>query len=177
MFKHLKKYDHIIVSGVPRSGTRICANMIAYDTGYTLSEEQIFHKDSLEWVRFCIKTGKTVVQWPGVFNFSPSTIKIALDCVSNVVLVLIKRKPEDIIESRRRIKFSLDKMNIMLSEINHAYGKWENCFRNKWPNYVEVDYDSLSKHPLFIKKENRNNFALWQTEVEQAEARYKEVTL
>ena len=47
VFEYLLHYHYVIVTGPQRSGTRIGAKMIAYDTGYTYVDEAEVKADSV----------------------------------------------------------------------------------------------------------------------------------
>ena len=47
MFEYLKEFPVVLVTGPQRSGTRICAKMIAHDTGHRFVDEREIHTDSL----------------------------------------------------------------------------------------------------------------------------------
>jgi len=47
LFDWLASFDKILVTGPQRSGSRICAQMIAYDTGHEYVDEEDLSMDSL----------------------------------------------------------------------------------------------------------------------------------
>ena len=46
MFEWLSEFERIFVTGPQRSGTRICAKMIAHDIGYEFIDETQINMDS-----------------------------------------------------------------------------------------------------------------------------------
>jgi len=45
------------------------------------------------------------------------------------------------------------------------YKRWREEQRDKIPHYIELEYESLSAHPMWVPKERRVNFGGKQTEL------------
>ena len=103
MFEHLKKYSKILVTGPQRSGTRICAKMIAQDTGYHYVDENDIAVDSLnalcKWLK---KDDPIVIQCPALMCYAHLLVD------QDVMVVVMHRKLEDILEANRLILESLE---------------------------------------------------------------------
>ena len=175
MFEYLRDYQRILVTGPQRSGTRIAAKMIAADTGYEYIDETEFGVHSRKGLRMLIRRDYIVVHCPAlcrtIHNYSTADTQI----------VLMRRSIEDIIASEKRIGWefgALDelwKYGVEYNELRRefAYGApvsirkyeyWENEQRDRLLNYLELEYESLSAHPLWLPKEARTDFAPEQTE-------------
>ena len=177
MFEHLIQYQQIFVTGPQRSGTRIAAKMIAEDTGYEYIDEHEFGIHSKKQFKKIARRDYSVIQCPGVNH--------VIDQVSttdNLVVMMI-RDIDDILASEKRIGWfygvydELIKYDIPYEELNqHAktgcpvallkYDLWETELKDRIFNYFELDYDSLSDHPLWVPKELRTDFGAEQTHVE-----------
>ena len=178
MFEHLKEFPVILVTGPQRSGTRICAKMIAHDTGHRFVDEAEIHTDSLYelvlQMHFAEERGqKIVVQCPAlchdVIHFKPY----------NPAIVMMIRNIDDIHASERRIGWWFNDLEAIkywdwteqerpmgdIARLKYDYW-WLVCQEWKEDSWFEVEYESLSAHPLWIPKEERGDFNAWQTEVE-----------
>ena len=112
MFEHLREYDHIIVSGPIRSGTRICSNIIANDLEYPLIEEHLLdigcHDDKLStYLWFCSRLKKSVLHQPSIFANEADVAFI--NSVPRSVLIVMRRDIMDILKSFRRVSLWNDK--------------------------------------------------------------------
>lgn len=166
MFEHLTEFDVILVTGPQRSGTRIAAKMIAQDTGYEYVDEVHVATDSLYhlgmWMRY---RSSSVIQCPALMycieNFS----------YDNTAIVIMKRDEGDIIASQERIGWEWEWLERI--HYSHYQKHWpiSRCKYAKWnakqviavEHSFEVEYESLSEHPLWVPKENRANFHFNQT--------------
>ena len=174
MFEELKDYQAILVTGPQRSGTRIAAKMIAIDTGHKYIDETEFGVHSRKGLKALMRKERIVIQCPAlcrhVHNFSTAATWI----------VLMRRSIEDSIASEKRIEWefgALDELWKYGVEYNRLryeaekgkpisarkYEYWENEQRDQLFNYLEIDYESLSAHPLWLPKEYRINFEPYQT--------------
>ena len=158
MFEWMTQFDKILVTGPQRSGTRICARMIAHDTGYRYVDEKeiaVGHRDLLEAL-----SGKFVVQCPAlchcVHEFS----------ADDTLIILMRRKIEDIIASQERIEWGNEQDQLRrhyggvegpISMVRYRF--WEQYQRPRIRHVLEVEYESLSGHSLWIPREARFNFA------------------
>jgi len=161
MFEWMTRFDKILVTGPQRSGTRICARMIAHDTGYRYVDEKeiaVGHPELLK--ALCAAEHGFVVQCPAlchcVHEFS----------ADDTLIILMRRKIEDIIASQERIKWKNEQDQLQrhyggvrgpISVIRYKF--WEEHQRPKVKYFLEIEYESLLAHPLWVPKELRANFA------------------
>jgi len=162
MFENLKKYNKILVTGPQRSGTRIAAKIIALDTDYAYIDEEEFKVSNLDQLKEILKRKKIVVQCPGV---SAWIQKFSAD---DTLIVFMKRDAEDILASQKRINWQqktevskYNKSGGIISLIK--YNEWEGRQRPIIKHWLELEYESLVKHSLWIPKEKRTNFKYDQT--------------
>lgn len=172
MFEHLAKHRKILVTGPHRSGTTFAATAIAHDTGHGLIREELsrFRYDALRyWL--------VDAHMPLVCQ-APYAAEIC-HTFSDVLVVWMVRDIEDIKASQSRMVME-DGTPVNWGRI--AYGQLrayheqageiaEIKYRN-WPgqraqiaNWLEVDYESLRDHPLWVEAPLRKNFHVRQTSV------------
>lgn len=174
MFKHLSRYNYIFVTGPQRSGTTIAAKMIAHDTGHKYIDEADFNTANEEKFFSILKSHKNiVVQCPAMSHM----IHDIADDKSLVVIML--RDIDDIVASEKRVKWSigpyleLERFGMSrkravsfrrrggkVSELK--YQRWEKEQKDKIPHYIELEYESLSSHPMWVPKEKRINWGIKQ---------------
>lgn len=175
MFEALKDYKRILVTGPQRSGTRIAAKMIAADTGYEYIDETEFGVHSRKGLRNLLCRSYIVVHCPAlcrtIVNYSDE----------ETMIVLMRRSIEDIIASEKRIGWefgALDelwKYGVAYNELRREaaegipisirkYEYWEKEQKDRLFNSLELEYETLSAHSLWLPKETRADFAPEQTE-------------
>ena len=176
MFKHLAKHDVILVSGPQRSGTRIAAKMIAADTGHRCVDENEFRVYSRKRLYAIMQQGRVVIQCPAM---SHTLHEIATD---DTLVVFMIRDLEDIVASERRINWTggpyIEMKNYGLARKaakryrRHGgqvaplkYARWWGYQRERVQHWLELEYESLAAHPLWVPKEQRANFVAKQTVV------------
>jgi diaminopimelate decarboxylase len=175
-FSDLKKYKRVLVTGPQRSGTRIASKMIAHDTNLRFVREEEFSVHSVSLFELIVTREFTiVVQCPGMSHI------IHKYSASDTMIVMMMRNVEDIVASEERIGWDhgyfreLLKLGISNSaaELRRArregvrpselkYENWETQ-KEVIQHYIEVDYESLSEHELWIPKEDRSDFKETQT--------------
>lgn len=168
LFEPLKQHSQIVVTGPPRSGTRICTEMIAHDLGYEVMYQESVWNKQFRLVRYNMQRGPTVYQVPTIVAWAH---KLAFD----VAVVFVRRSIEEIRESEARIGWSdgpgkgQEKallQNYFLEEGNLpdvVYRMWDKYQRWQVKYDYEIQYEDLAQHPLWIPKEKRVNFEPWQT--------------
>lgn len=165
MFEWLSKFDRIFVTGPQRSGTRICAKMIAHDTGHEYFDENDINMDSFyNFSSLLEKKEKCVIQCPTLCRHIHF-----FDSEDNAI-ILMRRNVKDIIKSQKRIKWSkewlelirYDRSKGIIAEIKYDY--WEKNQEKQIKNAFEIEYDSLKTHPLWVNKKERENFLPMQSE-------------
>lgn len=162
MFEHLAKHKKILVTGPHRSGTTFTATAIAHDTGHGLIREELsgFSAKKLSyWL--------TEAPGPVVCQAPYAADKCHL---FGAFVVFMMRDLKDIEASQQRMKLedgkpvNWDRMERGQRRLYHAkegaiaelkYQNWTKQ-REKIANYLEVDYESLRGHPLWVDK------AKWQ---------------
>jgi len=166
MFEHLAARPRIVVTGPQRSGTRIAAKMIAADTGHTFVDEMEFAiKD--------VQAFRDVLGREGIVAQSPHMLKdLVDDPPPGIFIVLMRRDLEQIHASERRIRWAevfggniTELAKFGLTEGDPAAVKY--CYWDSHPKsvpFMELEYDSLRSHPLWVSDEQRRDFGPLQTE-------------
>ena len=158
-------FSKILVTGPQRSGTRIVAKMIAHDNGIRyISEQQVSIKSVRRANEFLKLDEPLVIQCPGLCH-----------CIEeftspDVLIIIVVRSIEDIKASQKRIRWNrfqatelrrYGKTSGVISEIKYKHWKLQ---RTKIVNWIEIRYEDLKDHPMFVPKEKRKNFKWNQTE-------------
>jgi len=175
VFEKLESHTKILVSGPQRSGTRICSVMIAADFGLERIDEiqvpQLFEPgQELEHVT-------ALVEERDGFVLHCPTFSRWLHEVSGVAVVLTQRAIADIIKSERRINWRKGRQEIEYARYGYwrwrktkglertfkpisqiKYEFWESTQKKAIENYLEIEYESLSKHSLWVPPQDRKNF-------------------
>ena len=159
MFESLKKHDVILVTGPQRSGTTICARMIAHDTGHTYIDEARFGIwDGKKAVSIAKVNKPCVIQGPGLLKRASFPF---FDAV-----VLMRRNVGEIAASLERSPEVYSRLVVEYPEIlwctsrkRHLpvlmYTVFCHCARDRIKNLVRIKYDTLDQHPLWVPKEER----------------------
>jgi len=167
MFEYLKKYPRILVTGPQRSGTTICARMIAHDAGYRYVDENEVSIHSFDRVIECVNESENVVvHCPGVMRFVHH-----VGDREDVAVVVMHRPINDIQKSQERIQWGGEFMERakygnkpgIISEIKYEF--FEDYQRNLIKNIFDICYESLKTHPFWVPKDMRRNFAARQTQI------------
>jgi len=178
----LENFSKIIVTGPQRAGTTIASKIIAQDLGYRFVDEgdEGGIGTGLSRIKEFLNHNKNVVVQCPILACMAHGIH-AFDR-QNIVIVYMRRSPKDIEKSQERINWHWDaaekkqikemvsqnkiKINIdynkMVSEVKYFF--WDTFQKPKISNYYDLDYESLSDHPLWLDKENRKGFSAKQTE-------------
>lgn len=166
MFEHLAVYPKIVVTGPQRSGTRIAAQMIAADTGHQFVDEVDFLiKDEDLFRAVLVQRQKIVVQAPHMLK------DMVDDPPPDVFVVLMRRDLDEVHASADRIRWA-EELGGNLTELRKfgltegdsaavKYEYWDS--HDKKVPYVEVEYNSLRAHPMYIPPELRKDFGPLQT--------------
>jgi len=171
VFESLAGFTKIVVTGPQRSGTTICANMIAHDLGLPCVDERgvtpFWLKDrgkTISRIKAKLRENRLVLQ-------SPSAAAFCHELPANVAVVYMIRPVEDIIKSQQRINWDGNPFELMMLEVDSG----ESCVlkyeRWKWQKPLikhafEVEYESLKAHPLWVDAELRKNFTAKQIRVQ-----------
>lgn len=179
MFKHLAKHDVILVSGPQRSGTRIAAQMIAADTGHRYVDEREYGvHDTIGFMWALDFYNQIVVHCPSMSHIVDKVVSKA------ELVVWMIRNLDDIRASEIRVNWTIgvykelynygvgstDNTGPAIRYRKHGgqiaplkYAHWWSVQRDKCPNWLEIEYESLAQHELWVSKENRENFKTEQT--------------
>lgn len=179
----LKKYNKIIVTGPPRSGTTICSRILAHELKYRFIDETLYDGNNpnkfslmLHYLsrNFVIQTTAFTRDIHKYYFNQPTCIvlmkrpisdildsfdntKKFIDNSSNGLNVtaageLFNGFDDDAIETIKKHFGYENNNNLTLPEV--IYDHFE---KNKNPEkvYLEINYDDLKNHELFIDKETR----------------------
>jgi hypothetical protein len=159
MFEWLSKFKKILVTGPQRSGTRICSKMIAYDTGYEFIDEASIAGDSLYRLSHFLETERSlVIQCPIICR------NVHMFKGDNIAIVFMRRSVEDIVKSQERIGWRwewlelarYDRSDGVIAEVKYQF--WDQYQKERIQQAFEVEYESLTAHPLWVTKELRQTF-------------------
>ena len=162
MFEHLSRYGRVVVTGPQRSGTTICARMIAQDTGLEYIDEQRFQATEVDrWRAVMRLESGFVMQAPGMCRYVHE-----FGDNDDVAIVLVRRDIEDIEKSQQRVGWNWEAFELErygkgpqsgpIAQVKYDY--WDRHQRGEIANAFEVDYEDLSSHPLWLPKELRADF-------------------
>lgn len=166
MFENLKNFSKIIVTGPQRSGTRICAKMIAADTGYEYFDESVISVKDVAKLQDLLKYEKNfVIQAPGI---SFCVEDFAAD---DTLIVFMMRDIPSILASQKTCGWGCNDRELKKYGLapgrNACEVKYD--FWNDQKELIlwwrEVQYDSLKDHPLYLAEEKRKGFTAYQTSV------------
>ncbi|MCK5056118.1 MAG: PqqD family protein [Candidatus Aminicenantes bacterium] len=164
MFEKYARFDNLLVTGPQRSGTRICARMIAHDLGRQYIDENDLDMDSLYLLcSFLEKKQRYVIQCPCLCRY------IHIFNRRDTAVILMRRDLEEIAASQKRIGWSrewlelakYDRTEGVIAEVKYSF--WENYQKKRTRHAFEINYDSLAAHPLWVAKDLRLNFKPEQT--------------
>jgi hypothetical protein len=166
MFEHLAAYRRIVVTGPQRSGTRIGAQMVAADTGQRFVDEAEFLIKDSDLFREFLEQDGVVVQAPHMLK------DVVDDPPPGIFIVLMRRDLDAIHASAARIRWTeqfggntTELKKFGLTEGDSAavkYDYWDS--HQKLVPFMEVPYDSLRAHPMFVSEDQRKSFGHWQTQ-------------
>ncbi len=171
------RFGVILVSGPQRSGTTIAAKMAAKDTGYEYIDEGQFDAGARATFSRIVnyRTG-IVVHCPGM------SYAIHEFANEDRLVVWMVRDVEDIYASEQRVGWWKNGPYRELRKYGYTdegakgylegggriarvkYEYWERVQRDKIPHWLEIEYESLCYHPMWVPKELRVNFRIKQTE-------------
>jgi hypothetical protein len=167
MFENLAVHKKIVVTGPQRSGTRIGAKMIAADTGHQFVDEAEFLiKDSALFREF-LQRDDVVLQAPHMLK------DVVDDPPPGIFVVLMRRPLGEIHASAVRIGWTenfggntTELKKFGLTEGDSAtvkYEYWDS--HDKSAPFLEVPYESLKQHPMYVAEDQRKTFGHWQTQL------------
>jgi hypothetical protein len=157
MFEGLAEHDIILVTGPQRSGTQICARMIAQDTNRFYVDEARFNIwDYEKALAFAEENKPCVVQGPGLIEEA--------HVFDNVVIM--ERDVADISRSMKNAPALVEKLSKKYPECGWFYDRerilpilmytvFYHCTAYGIENLVQIAFEDLSSHPLWVPKERR----------------------
>lgn len=169
MFEHFaESFAVIFVTGPQRSGTTICARMIAHDAGYRYVDEEDFsvhEMRALERVISNRRGQRLVIQCPALARWIHE-----LGAERSSAVVWMVRDTIDVIHSQMRIGWAKEQdekakyadaeitlpNNVPVSLLKWYY--WTNYQRYRCANPFEVEFEKLASHPLWVPKDGRASF-------------------
>jgi hypothetical protein len=168
MFEQLAEHSRIVVTGPQRAGTRIATKMIAADTGHTYVDESEFaFTNGAKW-RKVLRRNRVVVQCPAMMK------DVVDDPPPGIFVVLMRRSLDEIHESAERIDWegehqgnTAELQKFGQTEGDSAslkYEYWNGHTDRSFP-FLEVNYESLKDHRLWIDKDLRKDFTAHQTTI------------
>lgn len=171
--EYLKGFKKIFVTGPQRSGTAIAAKIIAQDLDIPHFDELSINCYNLKLTADIINTYPAfVLQCPGLCAWLQDL------GAADSMIIFMRRNIEDIIKSEERVGWDwafkeYEQYQIAFSAVK-AFEYWTPIAEHKritWEirqqaaviNYIDLDYESLADHPLWIPKEKRAEFLYKQT--------------
>ena len=164
MFENLKKFSKILVTGTQRSGTSICARIISEELGLDYYDEDDFGVHSFAKLQQLIESTSQ-----GVYHCPAISSQVHL--FNDLLVVFVLRDIRDVILSQKRINWfyenadeELRKYGINPTESNrlNLYNiklkYWHDVQSKMLKNTLEIDFNDLKNHHLFINKRDRVNF-------------------
>jgi len=171
MFKTMTSFRVIVVSGPHRSGTTICAKMIAQDTGFEFYPEEAFGPDNVKaWQELVVSATSGVIQCPSMCY----RLQLAGQ-YDDVAIVFVMRNLIDIEMSQRLVGWTFDgfyknRYRAELAVYRQESGSLAQIKHEEWTSQklmikhpFEVEYEDLSDHPLWIPRAQRVDFGPRQT--------------
>lgn len=173
MFEPLTFYKSILVVGPQRAGSRIAAKCISADTGYEYVDERMCgiggssHIATMEQ----LEKRQVVVRAPGM-TFDVHEIVKEID---SILVVMVHRNLDDILASQEKLNWQNEDFELQKYGLKPGNGPSAAVKYNVWEiqkkgmpdmSYMDLVYDSLKRHPLFITKNLRRDWAWNQTEMD-----------
>jgi len=181
LFNECKKFKKILVTGPCRSGTTICAHILVDYLGLEFIESFPNYKDSEKDVKYMGSFEHLIGYYNSLDSFiahGPHLHPFLRAVPEDILVVFMRRNMEDVLASTKKIKtkengewtdefYSNHMRKIVKKKDQHIFDKmsypgktyyvWDN-YQKQNINYVEVDYDLLASHHLFIPRGKRKNF-------------------
>lgn len=174
MFEHLN-HQIILVTGPQRSGTSICARMVAHDTGHTYIDETLFEISNANAFNDLLISAfrhghEIVVQCPAMCRH------VHLYGSRSVLIIMMIRSVEAILKSQARIEWDGEDRereryefllindsdsDLPIAQIKYDFWRSEQQFLINTSK--EVVYSDLNVHPLWVPRDERLNFTARQT--------------
>jgi hypothetical protein len=167
MFEYMAEFPRIIVTGPHRSGTTFIAHAIGYDTGKTVLDERNIGHSKVRHIPEVME-GRTecVLQAPYALPWAP----ILSD--DDTAVVFCRRNPKDVERSIERSMTARGKsISVPGFSVEQAEALWWRV-RPLVVHPLEVDYDRVVSHPLFVLPGGRKGWH--HKQVDHSGVRYTE---
>ena len=159
-----RAYRKVVVTGSQRSGTTVCARMLAADRGWDFIDETRIGTDGTDDTTMtrlrALLDGRDgfVLQMP---NLLMRTGEVADLAGTGRTGILVMRRPFREVEASRQRIGLLPRLPLM--EYRQLY--IEHCLQGR-PHMRVLDYADLEGHPMHVPKDQRRNFKPKQTTLE-----------
>lgn len=159
-------YRVILVSGPQRAGTTIATEAIARTLHYRAVREEEYGTHDVDRWRTLIDAGfHLIIQCPAMSHL----LHVVAD--RDVLVVFMKRDIADIVASQERVNWPALEKRRALGKYNADEGEpaplkytfWHDVQRDLIENWIELDYEALSTHPLWVPQAQRRHFGPRQT--------------
>jgi hypothetical protein len=173
MFEDLTQFQRIVVSGPHRSGTTICGEMIAADTGYKALREEAFGWSDENHFAQCLLRTNVVLQAP----FMAHRLHLLHETVDpqTVCVVMMMRAIGDIAQSQGRMiaddgtatgrgiaRYRARALHTGSPSPAVIYLNWQQQ-KLSIAHFREQQYEDLRGHPLWLDPGDRLGFSHRQT--------------
>lgn len=152
------RFRTIVVCGAQRSGTHVCALILANDTGYDYVDDSEFGvRNRAKFMWECRKNNK-VIHCPGMSRWIH-------EVPDDVLVVFMLRDLDEIHASEKRINWNgrFDEQDA------YGFAGFDTAAEKLrfWRKYqkpilgergIEIEYNSLKNHTLFVSKDRRKDF-------------------
>ena len=162
----------IIVTGCQRSGTTIASHILANAKQYVVLEDSDWMPSSagLKSLRELLESGRDrlVIQSPAALN----NFHFIYHMLPQIQWIGVKRDKNEIIASMKRVKWMQDDYPDYLPFykdhirfMNTQLGLLKQLIPET--NYTEVNFSELKEYPEFIPKNQRKDFTIKQTRLNE----------
>lgn len=178
MFQNLFRYSRIYVTGPQRSGTTICAQMIAADTDYRYVDEN-------DYAIYDLDKFNALKKETGVVIHCPAHCHHIEEYADGATLIVLMRRPVlEILASQERIDWGYEAAELRQYHAEEAglpiaivkYARWDRMQRRLIPHWQEISYRDLSAHRMWVPDELRKGFERRQTALPQGLRKFDQET-
>lgn len=158
----------IMVTGPQRSGTTIIARALAEDLGMLYIDE-----DDVGWISASVNDDLCLADLFDTEEYfvvqSPACAHICHEIGQDVsvAIVFVMRSIADIVASQERIGWQYEDVefdkypeDMRLDTIAATkYAFWDEVQRSQIANPIEIEYESLAGHPIWVPQKERKDWA------------------
>jgi hypothetical protein len=164
MYENLKKFNKIIITGPPRSGTTIAGVIVAKEIGIPFIDET-FYGSRIDAFFNWLHSIQEQVIIHSIYAIRDLHLLADYLSVNNMAVIVVKRNTKDILESiKNSTKFD-EKYGINDDVYKFFNSKKETLPDDIYTNFEEnshkinnlsyVNYEDFENHELFIDKDTR----------------------